>query len=248
MILGDYPLDALMFGAIIIITLAVPFLSGTRPVNLWKLYFFFIMLLCLTLVAGLFINKYLAVLAAAVLSIAAVYRQNIIFHNITEIIMPGGIIVVFLPLLDMLGLFTVAVSAGFLIFLSIFDAILVLREESGKEFAMFLSKSQVAAGPVIPVKKGEGAYSAMLSGRNSFIGLSDLIAPLFFTSTVFKELAWGGTVGLAFLKVIIIPVCAALALFLLAAKGERRTFYPAMPFLTSGCFLGYGILWLAGMV
>src|SRR3989338_2348991 len=121
MILGDYPLDALMFGAVIIITLAVPFLSGTRPVNLWKLYFFFIMLLCLTLVAGLFINKYLAVLAAAVLSIAAVYMQNIIFHNITEIIMPGGIIVVFLPLLDMLGLFTVAVSAGFLIFLSIFD-------------------------------------------------------------------------------------------------------------------------------
>jgi len=30
-------------------------------------------------------------------------------------------------------------------------------------------------------------------------------------------------------------------LFILLTKGEKNKFYPAMPFISAGCFVGYGI-------
>lgn len=44
---------------------------------------------------------------------------------------------------------------------------------------------------------------------------------------------------MAFLKVLIIPVCAALALYMLFVYSKPDKFYPAMPFLTGGCLVGY---------
>jgi len=43
----------------------------------------------------------------------------------------------------------------------------------------------------------------------------------------------------AFFISIIISIFAAIALFLLFLKSEKGKFYPAMPFISAGCIVGY---------
>ena len=47
-----------------------------------------------------------------------------------------------------------------------------------------------------------------------------------------------------FLQTLIIPVVTSIALLLLFLKSEKGKFYPAMPFLTAGCLVGFGIVYL----
>ena len=51
-----------------------------------------------------------------------------------------------------------------------------------------------------------------------------------------------GKVG--FVNALVIPACAAIALFLLLYFGKKDRFYPAMPFITAGCLAGYGLTFL----
>jgi hypothetical protein len=41
---------------------------------------------------------------------------------------------------------------------------------------------------------------------------------------------------------LIVSVCAAAALLTLLLKAQKDKFYPAMPFITAGCFGGYAII------
>lgn len=45
-------------------------------------------------------------------------------------------------------------------------------------------------------------------------------------------------------RALIIPLFAAAALTFLFIKAEKKKFYPAMPVLTLGCFIGYLIAYL----
>lgn len=246
-IFKEYPLDLLVFALIAVLTIVVPFIYGAKTINVWKLYFFFAVLLCLTIAFGLFINEYIALLLAAVLSVLAVYKQDILIHNITEIIVPGGIVVIFIPLLEFLNIFNVPVFAGFLIVISLIDIAFVFRKESGKKFARFLFKSEMIAAAVAPHKKEKNVKAAVLKGGSSFIGLGDFVSPLFFTSVVMKELVLREAFLTAFLKTLIIPLLGAVALSVLALKSDKYMYYPAMPFISIGCFVGYGIIWLIGI-
>ena len=60
--------------------------------------------------------------------------------------------------------------------------------------------------------------------------------PLIFAGVILKE--WG------FWQSLIIPFFAALGLGLLFWKSKKKKFYPAMPFISAGCFIGLGIVWL----
>jgi len=52
----------------------------------------------------------------------------------------------------------------------------------------------------------------------------------------------------AFLYSMIIPVIVTVFLFVLLVKARSDRFYPAMPFLTAGCFIGYGLVWLVNFI
>ncbi len=68
--------------------------------------------------------------------------------------------------------------------------------------------------------------------KEAILGGGDIGFPLIFTGVAMKTL--GG-------KALVIPVFVSLALLLLLVKSEKKKFYPAMPILTLGCFIGYGI-------
>ncbi len=50
--------------------------------------------------------------------------------------------------------------------------------------------------------------------------------------------------GLLDWRTYIIPVCAGLMLLALFVKGDKKKFYPAMPYISLGCLLGLAILLL----
>ena len=72
--------------------------------------------------------------------------------------------------------------------------------------------------------------------KTAILGGGDIGFPLLFAGVVMK------TVG--FTKVLIIPVVVSISLFILLYFAEKNKFYPAMPFLSAGCFLGYGLVTL----
>jgi presenilin-like A22 family membrane protease len=73
--------------------------------------------------------------------------------------------------------------------------------------------------------------------QNAILGGGDIAFPLFFTGAVMKA------TGSAFLP-IIITTTTTIALFMLYYFGKKDRYYPAMPFLSAGCFVGAGIVWL----
>jgi hypothetical protein len=64
--------------------------------------------------------------------------------------------------------------------------------------------------------------------------------PLFFAGAVMKTY----NVWYALIPVIF----SAIALTMLFFFAKKDRFYPAIPFLTAGCFLGYGIVWLLNLI
>ncbi|MEK6817074.1 MAG: hypothetical protein AABY09_05645, partial [Nanoarchaeota archaeon] len=85
------------------------------------------------------------------------------------------------------------------------------------------------AGLLIPYKKG----TAILGG-------GDIGFPLMFAAVVMKEM----DLGFYNYKTFLIPLAVSLALLALFMYGKDKKFYPAMPYVTAGCLIGYLILLL----
>ncbi len=49
--------------------------------------------------------------------------------------------------------------------------------------------------------------------------------------------------GAALMQSTLISIFAAIALLLLFVKATKDKFYPAMPFISAGCFAGLAVIW-----
>ena len=96
------------------------------------------------------------------------------------------------------------------------------------KLAKFQTKLKLFAGLLIPYKSGREIKTAILGG-------GDIGFPLLFAAAVLKDPGIG-------IKALIIPLTTGLMLAALFFFGQKNKFYPAMPFLTIGCFLGYFIV------
>ena len=73
----------------------------------------------------------------------------------------------------------------------------------------------------------------------AILGGGDVVFPIIFTGVAFY------TFGL---PAVVIPIFAAFSLFLLQVFAKKGKFYPAMPFLTAGCFLGLLVAYLITLI
>ncbi len=79
--------------------------------------------------------------------------------------------------------------------------------------------------------------------RQAILGGGDVIFPLIYTGTILNGLlSVGYTKPYAYLLSLIVTVATTGALTLLFAKAKKEKFYPAMPFISAGCFVGTLIL------
>ncbi|MBI2129221.1 hypothetical protein HYU07_03190 [Candidatus Woesearchaeota archaeon] len=219
--------------AILVGTIILLVLIRFKKTNWWKLWFFFSVLLTLTVAFAAFINAWLAFLLSLVLSIFKVYRPNIYIHNLTELFIYGGIAAIFVPIMNLFAVFIL------LILISLYDMFAVWQSKHMITMANFQTDSKLFAGLSIPYKrikeiKAEKAKGEAKKVKIAILGGGDIAFPLLFAGVLLQQFS--------FFKVLIIPVVVSIALFMLFVFAKKDKFYPAMPFLTAGCLLGYLIM------
>lgn len=224
---------------LILVATAIAFvLARFRFEFVWKVWFFVSIVFCVTIALNAFVTPALskffgelfvvlgpisfrvstaiAVIISLGFAFFKVFKRNLIIHNLGEIILYGGLAAIFVPIANVLSI------SILLILISIYDYIAVRKTEHMVKLAKFQTNIKIFAGVLVPYKDG----SAILGG-------GDIGFPLLFAGVAMKTFGF---------KVLIISLFAALALLFLFWMAEKKKFYPAMPFISAGCFLGYAVL------
>ncbi|MBU4284532.1 MAG: hypothetical protein KJ968_05480 [Nanoarchaeota archaeon] len=209
-----------------------------KKVNLWKFWFFISVVVCLTIALNPFMRQEIALTISFVLALFKVVRPNIFVHNITEVFIYGGLAAIFVPIMNLYAVFML------LLLISAYDIYAVWKSKHMIKLAKFQTSSRVFAGLSIPYKmpKKEAKKKAgrVEKIKTAILGGGDIAFPLIFAGVVMKNVG--------FLTSLIIPVFVSAALLILLIKSKKDRFYPAMPFLTMGCLVGYGFILLLNTI
>ncbi len=213
---------------------------------LWKVWFLFAVFIALLVSFSAFIKTEIALLLALIFALWKIFRPNVIVQNLTEIFVYGGLAVIFVPMLNLLSVIVL------LIIISIYDYYAVNKSKHMITLAKSQAKAKIFAGLLIPYKLGKIKLKerktkttttkkavTKKSISTAILGGGDIAFPLIFAGVILKEMGlW---------QALIIPFFALAGLAVLFWKAEKKKYYPAMPFITVGCFIGLGIIWLLGM-
>lgn len=239
--------------AILIGTALILLLIRFRKINIWKAMFFFAVWMTCTITIGVFIDPTLSLVICFFLALFKIYKPNIWVHNFTELFIYAGIAIIFVPLLDIMW------ATLLLIAISAYDMFAVWKSRHMISLAEFQTKSRAFAGVMFSYKTKvkekigkvkEKGKEVDEEPRNAILGGGDIAFPLIFAGVVMDSLIKGGmlTKSIAFLNALIIPLIVTVSLFLLLSLAKRDRFYPAMPFVTAGCLIGYGLIWFLNFV
>ncbi len=250
-----YTLFMILIGTVILLAL-IKF----RLFKVWKAWFFLAIFGALMISFSVLIPEKYSILfpydLVLVLSLALaylkLYRPNVFVHNLTEVFMYGGITIMLAPL------FTVFWAVLLLVAISIYDAIAVWKLKHMITLAKAQAEEKMFAGLMIPYSKRDSKDKVVPKSKisieipkgvkdgpvkSAILGGGDIAFPMLFAGSVMTWLIQQGlSKGSAFFESLIISLFAGIALFLLLIKGKKDTFYPAMPFITAGCMVGYGVI------
>ena len=200
---------------------------------------------------GKAVNYLITFFLAIFLAYFKIKKRNMYIHNITEIFVYSGISVLLVSLFD--GWLLAAFAL--LIVISIYDMFAVWKSKHMIKIAKFQIESKAFAGLSIPYgpNKIEANYEisktfgkAKKGVRAAILGGGDIVFPLIFSGSVMLNLIQehGFSKSLALGITSIISLTATFALSFLLFKGKQNKFYPAMPYLTAGCIIGYLVVLL----
>ena len=206
---------------------------------MWKFWFLIAVVITLAVAFNAFVGIWVAVFLALVFGIWKIFKPNVYVHNITELFVYGGLAAIFVPIFNLVSI------SILLVLIAIYDAYAVWKSKHMVTLAKSQTKAKVFAGLMIPytmempfrrkVKKKIKPVP-QVEVRTAVLGGGDMAFPLLFAGVVLKDFGlW---------QSLVIPVFAAIGLGLLLWKSQEKKFYPAMPFIAAGCFIGLGVVWL----
>lgn len=246
-------------------TLLLLFLAKRKKTGVWKAWFMFASTIAISVSLGVLIKPeyyWVAWIVAAGLSYWKIFYTNIYIHNFTEVLMYAGIAVMLVPILDVGTMFLI------LAIFSVYDMYAVWKSKHMVKMAQFTAEANVFPGISIPYRAEKGKATIRMKSSKKFkvqgshheskekvgiLGGGDVVFPLFFSGTIMTALIQGNLPGIvisamskssAFLYALIPVATVLIALFLLFTLGKSNKFYPAIPFITAGCIVGYGLLLL----
>lgn len=244
--------------AVIVGTLLLLLLIKFRGVKLWKLWFFFAVMATITISLSSFLPQIAALIIAVLIALWKIYRPNIYIHNISEILIYGGLAAIFVPIMNIFS------ALMLLLIISAYDMYAVWKSKHMVSMAKFQTENKLFSGIYVPydnkggikpikdVKKltaGKSSGKSKSSVNTAILGGGDIGFTLIFAGVVLKELINKGLpIITAFGEASIVALTTTIALSILFFKSEKGKFYPAMPFLTIGCLIGYGIVWILGIM
>ena len=233
--------------AVVILILLIKF----KLAFILRLWFFFVVMIAL----GIFFKTFLPVgnytgLIALVLAlpfaIIKVYKQNILIHNLTELVIYPSIAAVFVPILN------VWTAILLLVLISVYDMWAVWRSGIMQKMAAYqMNELKVFGGLMIPyLSKGQKIKIKKLRALKkkdpkkferthkntkfkvnmAILGGGDVVFPI-ITSGVML-------VNFGFWPAFFVLLGATLGLTYLLLFSSPKKPYPAMPFITVGIFLG----------
>ncbi len=242
-------------------------LSRIKATLFLRLWFFIVVILALGITFNsLFFyfkipyTSVIAVLVALPLAFYKIFKRNFLVHNFTELLIYPGIAAVFVPILN---IWTIIIL---LIIISAYDIYAVWHSGFMQKMAKFqINELKFFAGFFVPYlgrkdkekikfirQKYKNQKLAEKQLRNkkikvslAILGGGDIIFPIIAAGVIMKSskaIPLFGIQGLlSALLVTLFSVIALAFLFIYARKGK---FYPAMPFLTAGIFIGMLASWL----
>ncbi len=215
----------------------------------WKIWFLMAVVISLSIAFGAFLWKEVAFVLALGLGLWKIFKPNFYVHTFTELFSYSGLAVIFVPLLN---LWSVSVL---LVLISIYDAYAVWKSKHMITLAKSQTDAKVFAGLLLPYQDGaiktkmheRGVHHGETHGkkvpmkiRTAMLGGGDIGFPLIFAGVVLKEMGvW---------QALVIPFFSLAGLGFLLWYGDEHKFYPAMPFIGAGCFLGLGVVWLLQII
>ena len=237
-----------------IIAIALFFLLTKFKIEfILKLWFFAVVSLAIGLAFyAIFTNKLIyeklifqnipliATLIAIPLAFIKIYKRNLLVHNATELLIYPGIAAVFVPLLN---IWTMIIL---LILISAYDAWAVWHSGIMQKMAKYqINTLKIFSGFFIPyLSKRDRNKIKMLKQKYkkselkkkkikmniAILGGGDVVFPIISAGVMLKTLGiW---------PAIFVILGAVLGLSYLLFFSEKKKFYPAMPFITAGIFLG----------
>lgn len=177
-------------------------------------WFFLAIFLCSSVGLASFLPESYALGMALILTILRFKERDIYIHNLSEMLSYVGVTAIFLPL------FTPITVVILLIAISIYDFL-----------AVYKTKHMIK---MFEYQKGFGILLGLFTRYKdevAFLGGGDVVFVMLFSAVMakFYSFAYG----------LISIYLAALTIFLIGIFGEKKKFYPAMPFLTSSCLLSF---------
>ena len=236
--------------AIIIAISAMFILMKFGATILLRLWFFIVIVLALglalnALLLGVKYSSLIALIVALPLAFIKVFKKNIFVHNATELFIYPGIAAIFVPLLN---IWTVC---ALLVLISLYDMYAVWKAGFMQKMAKYQIKTlKIFSGFFIPylgnkerdlIREARRSNSKKLRNKKlkvnvAILGGGDIVFPIILAGVVLNTLG--------FFPALIISIGATLALAYLFYISEKGKFYPAMPFITIGCFIALALAYL----
>ena len=242
--------------AVLVGTMIVLLLVKFKQRKVWKGWYFFSLVFIITFALAPFdpFGGTAAFVVSIILAFFKAFRSNFFVHNITEIFLYGGLAAMLVPIMNVFSAFVLLIA------ISIYDAIAVWQSKHMIKLAEFQSDSNVFAGLFVPYKSANGSSKVMMKApqankiskkepseerldskreknkgevrvSRAILGGGDIAFPLLFTGALMQSVG--------FLRAAVVPPFVALALFGLLYFSKKGKFYPAMPFISVGCIVGY---------
>jgi presenilin-like A22 family membrane protease len=185
----------------------------------------------------------IALIIAVPLGLLKIFKRNMFVHNLTEMIIYPGIASVFIPILNIPVMIFLLIAISFYDMYAVWHAgfmqkmakyqIEQLKIFSGF-FVPYLGKKERQKVKLAKTKKSKSKLKVKVN--LAILGGGDVVFPILLAGVVLR--AWG------LIPALIIPFGAVAGLTYLFYKSEKGKFYPAMPFISVGCFIALAIAYL----
>lgn len=201
-----------LFAVVLVMTGILLALLKLKWNKLIKIWFLFAFIICASVTLNVFVGAVIAVIIAITLFIIKYMEKDLIMHNMTEILVYVGLPVLLTPIFNLTSIIIL------LLLISVYDFVSVFLTKHMIALAKAQQKMGLFAGLVI--KRGKEA--AVLGG-------GDIVFPLMFASILLRDF----NIYYAISSILLSSIGLLTIIFL----GQKKKFYPAMPFITGGCFL-----------
>ena len=252
---------SLYFGSLVlafIVAIVILFLLTRFKIDfILKAWFFIVVAIALFITLNAFFPKYInsfyftlfASLFALTLAFIKIFRTNFIVHNLTELLIYPGIATVFVPILNLWSVIIL------LIIISIYDIWAVWHSGIMQKMAKYqINNLKIFSGffvPYIPkalrlkIKKMKKSKlkNKRVKVNLAILGGGDIVFPIITAGVILMTKSVNLPFGLpqfvgGLIPALFVTLGATIGLGLLFMFSEKKKFYPAMPFITAGIFVG----------